>query len=1575
MLRLISRIFRSISPRASTGSLFAVLLLTLFFFSSRLVGASPPFDLRDGDRVLFLGDTLIEREGTTGYLEYVLTAAYPDRAVTFRNLGWSADLPTGQSRASFDWSRGEQHWFTNLLGQIAQVNPTVIFLGYGMAASFSGPAGVEKFTRDVNHLISGVRKETQATPVRFVLLGPIRHEDLGASLPDPARHNEDLARYSEALRLIADRLDSPFVDLFHDLALPAKGEATLTDNGIHLNARGYRRLAETLARALKQPESTWKVTLSAKDPSSTVGAGLKCSEVELTDHGAKFAIVAEHLPIPSPTMTPKSDTQEGMSVQIQGLKPGEYLLKLDGEELAVASASAWQTGIVLSQGAPFAQAKRLHQAILKKNDLFFNRWRPENSTYLFLFRKGEQGQNAREIPDFDPLITEQEAKIATLRKPKSHHFELIPVSKGHAVTAPSQAIPSATAPKIDPTPQPHPSFDLGPDLQISLYAENPKLYKPIQMNFDAKGRLWVASSSVYPQIKPGQTADDSIIVLEDRDGDGVAETSTVFADGLLIPTGVEPGDGGVYVGQSTELLHFKDTDGDGHADVRRTVLSGFGTEDTHHILHTLHWGMDGQLYMNQSIYIHTHTETPNGVVRLNSGGILNLRPDTLELGIHMKGLVNSWGHQFDLYGQSFATDGAGGEGINYIVPQAMYFTYAGARRILGSVSPGSYPKFCSLEILQSPAFPADWQGNMITCDFRAHRVVRFAISEQGSAYVTQELPDVVRSQDATFRPIDVKMGPDGALYIADWSNPIIQHGEVDFRDPRRDHEHGRIWRVTHRGSPLVPRRDLTTASNPELLSQLIGSSGYHREKARRVLTERGKEVLPAVKEWMAGQTDERAHLEGLWLYQALDVVNAPLLTELLSAHDGRIRAAAVRILSFWRQRVSPEVLKAESRTQRFETASDLNESERSRPLELLGAGIADEHPRVRLEALRGLAKFPTARAAELALSVLEKPMDPHLDYALWLTINDLAEPWIAAVKSGSWRIEGREKQLEYGLRAIEPGQAGAVMSQILAQHPLDHEGSGKWIELIGQAGGADDLGKLFEHARKGSFSDAATIRALNALDQAARLRKVTPNSDLSAIADLFQHSNAEIQIGAVRLAGGWKRLGSRIADLSRLAGASATSAPLLTAALDTLRDIGGQQALDTLSPLCAPTSPLAVRRQAVVALAALKPALAASAAVQTLQEIGSEAEALILWRSLLGIKGSAAPITHALPKSGISPAVARAGLRAARESGRNEPDLVLALTRGADLAEGEASLSDAELKEMAVAVIKQGDAHRGEQIYRRAQLACTVCHAIGGAGGRVGPDMTSIGASAPVDYLIESVWFPNRKVKEGFNSLLLETKDGQELNGILVREDGERVVMRDSSGAEITVAKNNIEKRAIGGSLMPAGLIDGLTPGERLDLFRFLSELGKPGSYDASKGNVARGWKMRPGNHQDEQFGVEKMVAIPLTDRSWITVWSQVDGQVTKPDLELATNVHRYVGLIGIYAATQLQIAKAGTVQLALEGGENASVWMDGKPVPTARDIRVDLAVGTHTVVIRLDPKRIPEHLRLGSSDGTFVMP
>jgi putative membrane-bound dehydrogenase-like protein len=1543
------------------------------------------FELREGDRVVLLGDTLIEREATYGHMEYLFTTQFPEHHVTVRNLGWSGDTPMGQSRVGFDHSKPPGNWFQQLTNSVAQLQPTVVFLGYGMGNSFAGEAGLTKFIADLTRLMDAIQQNAGDTKVRWVLLSPIAHEKLPPLLPDPAKHNAQLTAYTKALKELAAKRGTHFVNLFEALD-QSKLQVTvppLTDNGIHLNDYGYRRAAEAVRAALNWPRRFWRYGITPGGQIRRGSNNAKATEIQSETNKLRMNFQADRAELPAwrDGELPMPLLRLVNRLQLTALGRGDYDLFIDGQFIKPVKPADLIDGVIFDRGPAFEQAEELRQTIRKKNELFFHRWRPQNNTYLFLFRKHEQGQNAKEIPQFDPLIEEQEKKIAALRQPRVHKIEILPAT-GDAKPAPKLAKKQPSA--IDLTPMPHPQFDVDPNLEISLYAENPLLAKPIHMNFDERGRLWVASSEVYPQIKPGQEATDKIIILEDTDGDGKAEKSTVFADGLLIPTGVLPGDGGAYIGASTELLHMKDTDGDGVADQRRVVLSAFGTEDTHHILHTLRWGHDGQLYMNQSIYIHTHAETPHGVIRLNSGGILNLRVPTMELGIHMKGLVNSWGHAIDAFGQSFATDGAssaeaGQGGLFHVVPQAMYLTYAGARRILQSASPGSYPKFAGLEHLRSPHFPDDWQGGYVTCDFRAHRIVRFAIDDKDSSFVTREMPDLVRTKDVAFRPIDIKLGPDGALYIADWSNPIIQHGEVDFRDPRRDHEHGRIWRVTHKGRKLAPKQELAKASNTELLAHLISNNLFTKEQSKRLLTERGAAITSDLAAWAKNQTAEQNLLESLWMYQSIDVVEPKLLEQLLNAKDGKVRAAAVRVLAFWQERLPADPVKLASAWQGWPPAPlPLARAELpgARALELLAARAADDHPRVRLEAVRALARIPTARAAELALSVADKPLDPKLDYALWLTINDLAEPWLAAVKSGAWNPAGRDKQLEFALKAIEPAQASDVLGQLLGDAPLPKDGSGPWIEIIGQAGTPKELRKLFDQVLQKGFDDDATARALAALNQAARLRNVKPGGDTPAIATLFNHSNEPVRVAALRVAGAWKNLGQYFPELGRLAGGQHTPPAVREAAFSALRDIGGTGAIDTLAPLTARGADVSTRRQAVLALASLRLDKALPAAVELLVEGSSESDALQLWRSLLNIKGAAPALARALPKSGIPPVVGKAGLRAAREGGRNEPDLILAITRASGLDEGEVSLSEAELKQLAADVQGKGDPARGEIVYRRKELSCVACHAIGGAGGKVGPDMTSIGASAPVDYLIESVWFPNKKIKEGYHAVSVETKDNEEYSGVLVRESNEQIILRDATSREITIAKNNVADRRIGTlSLMPAGLIDGVTPQERIDLFRFLSELGKPGPYDATKGNIARAWRVRTGAHTDEQRGEDQIVSSDLSARQWSPLLANVNGVIPPLAIKeaLPPNDYQRHGITALYLAAQLQTANSELVKFKLDGGPVTAVWINGKPRQAGGDFSAQLGGGAHTIVVRVDPKKLPESLRLESSAGTFA--
>ena len=256
------------------------------------------------------------------------------------------------------------------------------------------------------------------------------------------------------------------------------------------------------------------------------------------------------------------------------------------------------------------------------------------------------------------------------------------------------------------------------------------------------------------------------------------------------------------------------------------------------------------MYMNQSIYIHSHVETPAGVQRLLGGGIWRFRPETMELEIFCRGFVNPWGHHFDYWGQSFATDGAFVEGINYVFPGAVYRAAPNEPRFQAGLNPGS-PKHCGLEILSGRHLPKDWQGTMVTNDFRGNRVCRFKVSENGAGYASNQVTEVIKSSHVAFRPIDVKMGPDGAIYVADWYNPIIQHGEVDFRDQRRDHTHGRIWRITAKDRPLLSLPNFSNLTIPQLLDLLESPENWVRLYAKLNLKTRdSKQVIKDTADWV-----------------------------------------------------------------------------------------------------------------------------------------------------------------------------------------------------------------------------------------------------------------------------------------------------------------------------------------------------------------------------------------------------------------------------------------------------------------------------------------------------------------------------------------------------------------------------------------------------------------------------------------------------------------------------------------------------------------------------------------------------
>lgn len=1116
-------------------------------------------------------------------------------------------------------------------------------------------------------------------------------------------------------------------------------------------------------------------------------------------------------------------------------------------------------------------------------------------------------------------------------------------------TTPLFAQRDATVPDPDPEVE-RKSFQVADGFEVNLFAADPLLAKPLQMNFDAAGRLWVATSETYPQIKPGAKANDKIIILEDTKGVGRADKTTVFMDGLLIPTGLEPGDGGVYVANSTELLHV--TEKNGKADKVRVLLSGFGTEDTHHILHTLRWGPDGLLYMNQSIYIHSHIETPYGPRRLNAGGIWAFRPETMQLEVFARGWINSWGHHFDRWGQSFVTDGAGGEGINWVVPGGYYPAAIGPHsgRGLHGLNPG-HPKYCGCEIVSGRHLPDDWQGNVLTNDFRGHRVCRFVLKEDGAGFAAVQMPDVIKSTHPAFRPIDVKMGPDGAIYIADWYNPIIQHGEVDFRDPRRDVTHGRIWRVTAKGRKLVERPKLVGAKVEELLEHLKAPEQWTRHFAKRVLKERGaKEVVPALEKWTskldkADRDVEHHLLEALWTYDSLAVPETERTMELIfKAKDARVRAATVRIASHW----------AESRCSFYG--------------HLIAHSAQSEYPRVRLEAVRAMAKFEqdnmAVEAAIAALWALEKPMDQWLDYALWLTIRELESAWMPLLKGGE--IPFAPEHLIFALQAVDARDAAQTIVRVLKSRELKKKEEEQLLKLLADIGAGNELRLVFDRALAKETSAATRRALLSGLEQVARQRQVKPAGDVGRVEELFAGNDDDVTAGA-RLAGLWKVESLRKPLFGLALG---RAGELRRAAVEGLAAMGGSASRDLLVKLAGREHPAELRTAAIVALASLDLNLAASHATAALTAEARLEDVTAMVSALVQRKNGPEALAKALGNVKLPADVAKVALRTMRSSGRETQALTAALNKSGGLTEARHTLTAAEMGQMVEDVRKSGDAARGEAVYRRKDMACLKCHAIAGAGGLAGPDLISIGASAQIDYLIDSMLLPNKQVKENYNSLKVDLKDGRQITGVKVRENQKELVLRDGEDREVVIPQGKIDEKTVGGSIMPEGLVDSLTRGELIDLVRFLSELGKVGGpYAVSNARLVRRWEVLETKSETYTALYRVGIHAPASDPklAWSPAYSTVAGLLPEdalPRFVLKRGLEKAETPFG-FARWQLEVTTPGKVRLKLNGTAGLSVWLDGSAVDVKDVTDIDVKTGQRTLTVGVDWSQRKDGLRI----------
>lgn len=920
---------------------------------------TPRLNLKPGDHICLIGNSLAAGMSLPGHnhFEALLHQRFPKHNLVVRNLAWPADEVALRPRTDGFGTPDEHLTFSKA---------DVVLAFYGFNESFKGAAEVESFQADLEAWIVHTQQQNysgKGAP-RIVLVGPATAEDIqDPLLPDTEKLNASLKLYSQAMQTVAKKRKVPFVDLFamtNDLMSVSEG-LPRTSNTVHLNQNGDRMVGRILNIALFSKSGGTKDEIAKKmidDDELPEGVTKPRSPMEMREEYEALTAALEDKNFHWYHRYRIVDSYYvyGGRADLKfadGDQTNRDVLQREREVLDVKVANRDRRIWDIVQG------RKVPEKVDDSNVPPFL----DVKTFFGTGKKKDAGQN-----------TGMTSKTA---EPDEIKFLNAKESKKH--------------------------FKLAPGYAIDLFAGEdkfPDLGNAVAFAFDTRGRLWVSTFQSYPQWKPGGEMNDKIIILEDTDHDGKADYQQTFAEGLHMPISFQFHNGGVLVSQQRELLFLKDLDNDDKADIKEQVLDGFDSADSHHVINSFTYGPGGDLWFQEGTFQHSQVETPWGPVRCVDAGTYRYEPRTkrLEVGVSYK-YANPHGIAFDKWGQLFISDASGG--ANYFgTAFSGYLPYPEKHSTMQQWFPKRVRPTSGCEFVSSRHFPDEAQGRFLLNNcIGVQGVLQHEVKAVGSGFEGKEIEPLLLSDDPLFRPVAMTFAPDGSLYIIDWAEALIGHMQYSIRDPLRDSKHGRIWRITYPGRPLVEDPKIVGekvyALIPKLLTtpELRTKERIRQELGTRPWEEISKEIegcselkpisSASLSDSLPGKVNHSTVLlELLWLHQSHHVLppelhdKLGLLRSALRCDEPMARAAATKVLCAWRDRIRDS-------------------------LALLMIQAKDEHPLVRLEAVRAASWYAAdtfgqpsppatmAWASEVALEVLNQPMDYYLDYTLGETMRVL----------------------------------------------------------------------------------------------------------------------------------------------------------------------------------------------------------------------------------------------------------------------------------------------------------------------------------------------------------------------------------------------------------------------------------------------------------------------------------------------------------------------------------------------------------------------------------------------------------
>ncbi len=953
-------------------------------------------------------------------------------------------------------------------------------------------------------------------------------------------------------------------------------------------------------------------------------------------------------------------------------------------------------------------------------------------------------------------------------------------------------------------------FKIAPGLKMEVVASEPVISQPLNLHFDERGRMWVVQYLQYPfpaglkvvkydehlravfdKVPPPPPnhfkGRDRITILEDTDGDGVFESHKDFLSDLNIARSVVTGRGGVWVLNPPYLLFYPDKNRDDIPDGDpRVVLDGFGLEDTHSGANSLAWGPDGWLY---GAHGSTCTATIKGVHFLGQA-IWRYNPATDDFEVFAEGGGNTFSLEFDAKGRAFS-------GTNFGETRGMYYPQGSAGiKGWGKHGPlmnpysfgwfehmahkGFQPRFAQTICIYEGGKIPQLEGCLVAPMSLMNRVMASRMSRDTSTFRTDDLDPLVTTDDRWFRPVDTKVGPDGAIYMADWYDSRLTH--VDPRDTW-DKEHGRVYRLEAENAKPVKPFDLAKLSSDELIETLKNPNKWHRQTALRIFHDRHDASLaPKLEKLLAENTGQFA-LECFWALNASGGFTDEVALQTLEHKDEFVRCSTVRLLG-----------------DRYPPARYSSSTRQPQPLpvviqkKLVELARNEGDAQVRAQLASSAKRLPGVNALPILREALyrdEDAGDKHIPLLIWWALeskasSDRAQSMEMLKDSALWRTPIFSKfivaRLGQRYTAERTGEHFATAAQLLALAPAP--------EFV------DELVRGMEAGLQGDRIANVPVALQKHVAEIWSTRPHTPA--LVSFALRLDHPPA-IEAAVQALADRKTTAVERKSLLELLSERRiAAAVPVVTALLKNEKaDTGKLDLLNALSRFntpeigqtildLIPTFSAAVR---AAGIAALSSRADWARALLELVDRGDVRKEHVSIGNLLAMQKLGDPQIDKLIKKNWG------NLRA---SPKEKEDLI---------------------QNLRVTLAKPGDAAKGRELFK---TMCAVCHTLKGEGGRIGPDLTGYERDN-LDFMLPAIADPSLGIREEFTLFNLTAKDGQVLAGFVAEDTPQFVTMLDAAGNKTKVAREDIQSRVASPiSLMPEGLLNALTPEQTRDLFTYL---------------------------------------------------------------------------------------------------------------------------------------------------------